>query len=227
MDNDTQGLLPLLSSSRMRLVTLLKRHGTITVQFATEELGLAETTIRQHLDRLADAGIIESEAVSEGRGRPTLHYRLSPAGERLFPSQSSEMLGTLLRFLVREGYPELVDRFFREMWDARQATVEERLRMSSASTLPERLDVLIAFLAEQGFAPEVRLEDTKVTLRECNCPLSAGVDATRLPCRLESAFLEHVIGHELTRVTYIPDGHPACTYEFSIGPAPGQCDDGA
>lgn len=213
--SDTQDLLSLLSPSRMRLAALLKRRGTITVQLATDEIGLAKTTIRQHLDRLADAGIIESEAVSDGPGRPTLHYRLSAAGERLFPSQDAAMFGDILRFLFREGYPELVDRFFRQVWEERQVAVEERLREQSAETVGERLDVLTTFLSEQGFAPESHIEETKVTLRECNCPLSAGVDATRLPCRLEAEFLEHVIGHETTRVTYIPDGHTACTYEFS------------
>lgn len=208
-------LLPLLSPSRVRLAELLKRRGTITVQSASASLGLAETTVRQHLSRLEEAGVVEREAISDGPGRPTLHYHLSATGERLFPSQNGAMLSDLLGFLLREGYPGVVDRFFRQMWDDRQDAVQERLRTVSARTLDERLEVLEAFLADQGFAPQLEVEDETVTIRECNCPLSRAVEATRLPCRLEADFLERVIGCELTRVTYIPEGHPACTYEFS------------
>jgi predicted ArsR family transcriptional regulator len=87
---------------------------------------------------------------------------------------------------------------------------------SGAVTLEERLEVVEGFLAEQGFVPEVGVEESLMTIRECNCPFSEAVRATRLPCRLEAQFLEQALQRDLTRVGYMPDGHPACVYEFSV-----------
>ena len=210
-----EDLSSLLSGSRARLVELMKRKGSATVAEATEQLDLAETTIRQHLERLEQQGLVEHESESSGRGRPTLRYRLSPLGERLFPTQDGTLLRELVDFLVRQGYPRLVDDFFQQIWEERREELDERIRQSEAGELAATLEVLEEFLAEQGFMPEIERDEEGVTIRECNCPFPESVRATRLPCRLEAEFLERVLGRELTRVGYMPDGEPACTYEFN------------
>lgn len=182
---------------------------------AAEELALGETTIRQHLDRLVKEGLLSVESVAEGRGRPTLHFRLTARGQQLLPSQNGKMFGRLLKHLVREGHLALVEQFFRSEWSERRREIVARLRESRASSFAERLDVLEAFLADEGFVPEIEIDDGTVTLRQCNCPLSEAVDSTRLPCRLEAALLQELLDRPLTRVSYIPDGHPVCSYSFS------------
>jgi predicted ArsR family transcriptional regulator len=209
-----EDLSSLLSPSRARLVDLMKRKGSTTVAEATEQLDLAETTIRQHLERLGQQGLVDHESQSSGRGRPTLRYRLSPLGERLFPTQDGALMRELVDFLVQQGYPSLVDAFFQQMWQERADELQERIEESEAGELEATLEVLREFLAEQGFMPEVDRQGEDVTIRECNCPFPESVRATRLPCRLEAEFLERVLGRELTRVGYMPDGEPACTYEF-------------
>lgn len=49
----------------------------------TAQLGLNHNGIRQHLAKLCDAGLLVEEfAAPDGRGRPSLRYRLSPEGSR-------------------------------------------------------------------------------------------------------------------------------------------------
>ncbi|MFW5968713.1 MAG: helix-turn-helix transcriptional regulator, partial [Persicimonas sp.] len=98
-------LLALLSPSRMRIVEFVKRRGAVTVDETVEALDLAETTIRQHFDRLEKKELLERESVVKGPGRPTLEYRLTRAARELFPSQNGRMFGEILEFLMREGYP--------------------------------------------------------------------------------------------------------------------------
>ena len=59
----------------------------------------------------------------------------------------------------------------------------------------------------------------EVVIRECNCPFPGAVEKTSLPCRLEANFIASVLGQEARRVSYIPEGHAACTYTFPLGPA--------
>lgn len=211
-----EDFLNLLSPSRMRIVQFVKRRGTVTVDQVAEALDLAETTIRQHLDRLERKGLLRHESVVSGPGRPTSEYQLTEAGLQLFPSQDGRLMGRIIQFMIQEGYPKLVDEFFREIWAERQDELTRRFSEAGAETIEEQLEVLEGFLDEQGFLPEVEIDGTRAIIRECNCPFAEGVSATRLPCRLEAQLFEQVLQRKLERVNFMPDGHPACVYEFEI-----------
>lgn len=211
-------LTALLGESRQRLLRLVNRRGETTAVEAADELDLAVTTVRQHLQRLEDDGLLERNSRPQGRGRPTLYFRLTERARRMYPSADGHMLRELLEFLGRQGHHRVIDEFFRHYWQTRSEQLEQRLADAGAETLEQRLEVLDEFLAEQGFMPEIDIrEDGTVVIRECNCPLRASVESTRLPCRLEAQFLEDVVGRLLERVEYIPEGHPACVYEFDTG----------
>ncbi len=211
-----EDLLTLLSPSRMRLVEFMNREGVVTVDGAVEALGLAETTIRQHLDRLERKGLVTHHSVVHGPGRPTLEYRLTERGMRLFPNQDGHLLGRLLQFVIQEGYPRIVDDFFHDIWAERRDQIVQRFEQEGADTLPRKLEILEDFLEEQGFLPEIKVTEDRVTIRECNCPFSESVRATRLPCRLEAKMFEQLLQRDLARVGFMPDGQPACEYEFDL-----------
>jgi len=209
-------LLDLLSPSRRRVVQAMKRHGEVTIDEFVDELGLATTTVRQHLAKLHEAGLVEYRTASSGPGRPYHGYRLTPAAGHMFPSKSGELFGRLLGFMTQGGSTHIVEAFFEEIWREHREVMLDRLRL--AATLEERLEVVRGFLAEEGFAPEIELDERGVTIHECNCPLFEAVRATRLPCRLEAELLEHALQQELDRASYMPEGHPTCSYFFSFGP---------
>jgi predicted ArsR family transcriptional regulator len=208
----------LLSDSQEELLNLVKRRGEVSVDEAVDSLELAETTIRQHFDRLEEAGLLTRESRAQGRGRPTVFFALSAAARQLYPSRDTEMLHALLDFLSREGYHREIDAFFREFWNEKRHALRERLEAIEPETFEEEMELLREFLDEQGFMPEIAIEeDGTVEIKEWNCPIQGSVQSTRLPCRLEAEFLEQVVGETLDRVEYIPDGHCACTYRFERG----------
>ena len=205
----------LLSDSQTRLLELIKRRGEISVQEAVEGLELAKSTIRQHLERLEDEGLIKRRSEASGRGRPQHYFELTALAHQLFPSLDRQVLHRLLDYLAREGLHREIDDFFREFWSERGREFRQRLAEADDEDLEARLEILGEFLDEQGFMPEIATDgDGRVEIRECNCPLDKAVESTRLPCRLEADFLEKVVGQPLERVSYIPDGHTACVYEF-------------
>jgi predicted ArsR family transcriptional regulator len=210
-----ESLSELFSESQAQILLAIKQQGEVTAADLSDSVDLAVTTVRQHLNRLQDQGLLVHRAEPRGRGRPTHLYRLSERAERLFPSIDAAMLNRLLDFLSREGHHRAIDAFFRDFWDERTEEFQRRLDQADGTDLEVRLEILDAFLTEQGFMPEIDHTDGEVTIRECNCPLSEAVESTRLPCRLEAEFLELVVGQSLERVAYMPDGHDACTYTFA------------
>lgn len=208
--------LSLISSDTKRtLLHLMKQAGEISLDDAMAETGYARTTIREHLQQLERDGLVERRSKKEGRGRPRMLYRTTPLAEGLFPSREGVLLRELLRFLQADEKEELVEDFFRSFWVRRTREVEHRLDQSQLEdTTENRLEVLSQMLQEEGFMPEINREGDQITVRECNCPFSEAVRATRLPCQLEARFYEEVFKTTMERVSYIPDGHAACTYEF-------------
>lgn len=209
------GISLISSDSKRELLILIKRQETISLDDAEEATSLARTTIREHLSQLERDGHIERDTVKQGRGRPRLRYRLTNEGEALFPSQARRMLSRLIAFVQAEDQDDLLERFFAKYWEERLREVEYRLNRLPEDDTDGRLEELKQILDEQGFMPEIERSGDTTHVRECNCPFPEIVPETRLPCRLEAEFYEKVFDTVLERVSYIPDGHPACTYEIS------------
>lgn len=180
-----------------------------------EALGMARTTVREHLLQLKDKGLLKRTVEREGRGRPSHRYEMTRRAKVLFPSRDGELMGEFIQHLEEEGAEKLVEAFFESYWGDRTQAVKQKLRNVAPNNLEEQLAVLRGILEEEGFMPEIDEDESTVTVRECNCPFPESVKQTRVPCQLEKEFYETIFETELERVTYIPDGNPACTYEVS------------
>ncbi len=201
------------SETKRQLLVLLKRRGQLTLDEAEATLRLTRPTLREHLMQLERDGLVRRTIERRGRGRPRLLYRLTSAGEQLFPNRDGVLLGRLLAFLKEEGAEKLLRRFFERYWAERLRAARQRL--ASAQTPEARLVALRDFLEEEGFMPEIVVSGQRLELRECNCPFAETVRHTRLPCRLEARFLKQLLKREILQVTYMPDGYSACTYTFA------------
>jgi predicted ArsR family transcriptional regulator len=203
------------SDTRRELLQIIKRRGSLSVDEAMEALGMARTTVREHLLQLREKGLLDRFAERKGRGRPGHRYEMTRRAKMLFPSRDGELMGTLLQFLGEQGADELVETFFEDYWDARTRAVKQKLREVAEDDPAQQLEVLRSILEEEGFMPEISHKEGRVTIRECNCPFPESVKQTTLPCRLEKEFFEALFDTALERVSYIPEGNAACTYELA------------
>lgn len=206
------GISLISSESRRELLTLIKRQESISLDAAEEATQLARTTIREHLGQLEREGYVARRTVKQGRGRPSLRFELTRDGEALFPTQAREMLDKLIAFVQKSGHKQLLEEFFSHYWEERLREARFRMDSLTEKEFGARLETLRELLDDQGFMPELELSDDEVTVRECNCPFPEAVKHTRLPCELEARFYEELFGAKLKRVSYIPEGKPACTY---------------
>lgn len=209
------------SDTRRELLQIIKRRGSLSVDEAMDALDMARTTVREHLLQLKEKGLLDREAERKGRGRPSHRYEMTRRAKVLFPSRDGELMGRLLQFLEEHGVEELVETFFEDYWEARTRAVKQRLRNAPTESLESQLNVLRGILEEEGFMPDVDREGDRVTIRECNCPFPESVKHTNIPCRLERAFFEALFNADVERVSYIPEGSAACSYEMSVEDAAG------
>jgi DNA-binding transcriptional ArsR family regulator len=79
----------LADPTRIQLVELLARTKTpMSVGEIVTEMGLAQSTVSQHLKILADVRFVLVEAVGNAR-----HYRINEACVRCFPSAADLVMG--------------------------------------------------------------------------------------------------------------------------------------
>lgn len=208
------------SDTRRELLQIIKRRGSLSVDEAMEALDMARTTVREHLLQLKQKGLLERTAERHGRGRPSHRYEMTRRAKVLFPSRDGELMGRLVRFLDARGAEDLVQTFFESYWNDRTEAVKRKLQRVAADDLDDKVDTLREILEEEGFMPEITRRENQVTIRECNCPFPESVKETRIPCQLEEKFYREIFDTELERVSHIPDGNPACTYEVETEDVP-------
>ena len=95
-----------LTESKRRLMELLKRRGPITAIDLAGALGLTDVAIRQHLEALAEKGLVASEPQPtgghiRGRGRPSMAWSLTELGGEIFPDRHADLTVGLLEAMKK------------------------------------------------------------------------------------------------------------------------------
>jgi len=206
----------LQSETKRRLLELMKRRGEVTLSDAMEVIDRARPTLRNHLDQMGRDGLVARRTKQQGRGRPSMCYRMTPFAEQLFPGQEASLFADFLSHLQEKGHGSLIEDFFETFWDARLEKVKARLAEPlETAGVQEIVNVLEEVLREEGFMPEVHLDEERVVVQECNCPFAEIVDVTDLPCVSEVCFYEALF-ERVERTRHIPDGDTKCVYELPV-----------
>ena len=194
---------------RGEVLVQLKRAQPLTARDLARQLGGSLNAIRHHLKELESAGLVVYERENRGVGAPVYLYRLSSAGESLFPRRYEEALNGLLDHLVeREG---------REMAVAHLqgyfGTIARRLATSLEDTpAEERLRLVVQALTDEGYMAEGSVHEAGGTLTEHNCAISAVAERFPEVCAAEARFLAEVLNAEVARREHILSGCTTCEY---------------
>jgi predicted ArsR family transcriptional regulator len=155
----------LAHSSRVQLIEALRGapEGLGVTELAGES-GLHPNTVRVHLDRLTEVGLVTGETIrSGGRGRPWVRYRASePPDEDRYRLLSS-MLADALSDGDRDGPSPAAEAAGRH-WGRRLPAPSRQPDAVSGPrrSAPEAVTVLFEQL---GFAPA--REDDRIVLQDC------------------------------------------------------------
>jgi predicted ArsR family transcriptional regulator len=165
----------------------------LSAQELADRLGLHANTVRLHLDRLRETGLVEAEAMHRGTvGRPQHLYSLAPGAPTLgFDPPAHALLAGLLGALAEHvgATPEDATEIG-EQWGA-ELTRRTRSR-SCITALADELDRL-------GFEPAVGPGDGTaegaVRIEFLHCPFRELAEAyPELVCSLHRGICEGVVG---------------------------------
>ncbi len=184
-----------------------------------ESLDLHVNTVRPHLERMRDAGLLAVQsAAGGGVGRPHHLYSVSANAPSLALDPPS--FPVLARMLVRLAATAGTDAD-----DAADAGREEG-RIDGATREPRLacVDALAGRLDELGFDATVADDDVGTTVAFAHCPFRELAEAhPDLVCSLHRGLVEGFVeargGATVTRFHPLVDRHP-CRVDLTVDPEP-------
>lgn len=202
-----------LSSAKRRIVDVLKRRAHTGPELA-ERFGLTTEAVRQHLNDLADLGLVRSAPRrARGAGRPPVEWSLSDLAAELFPDRHGDLTVSLIGSIRSTVGEEGLDAIVAARTDAQVTDYRDRLQGSI-----DRLAGLAEIRSDEGYMAEVvDAEDGRGRLLvEHHCPICDAAKTCQGLCRAELDLFQAVLGpgQEVTREQHLLAGDERCVYRI-------------
>lgn len=186
------------------LSTLRSTPEGSSIRDLAQATGLHENTVRFHLTRLVQEGLVERRPrLAGGPGRPPMVY--ASRDEPALPGRDNyELIARVLAGGLGAGTPDAQEAARRhgEAWaraqqepGSEQGSEQGRERDEEpAPTFADSLGLLDRFLRRAGFAPEVAPGDGQVQVRLHNCPFRSMAEEDRaVPCAVHRGLMQGVL----------------------------------
>jgi predicted ArsR family transcriptional regulator len=206
-----------LGASKREIVERLKRADATVAELA-RALDMTEAGVRQHLDALADNGLVVSRTKpSEGRGRPPTVWTLTDLAQDLFPDRHDDLTVDLItavrNALGDEGLQRVIDERAAQQRAAYLKAVPKK------GSLRARAEALARVRSEEGYLAEVAddPEGKGVLLVEHHCPICTAASACAGLCTSELDLFREVMGSgvKIERTQHLLSGDRRCTYRIT------------
>jgi predicted ArsR family transcriptional regulator len=196
---------------RIRILYLLKRSGGLTAQEIARELGISAVAVRKHLAPLEAQSLITTSRRPGARGRPSLIYTVSEAGERTFPTGYHDLVVDLLDDFNTLAGEQQLDRLFQRRNERLAQTYQLRL---VGKSLSEAVHELAKARDAEGYMVTVEEGKGGLVLSEHNCPIISVAQRFPSACQCEHELFEKVLNASLTREVTLAQGGSVCRYRI-------------
>lgn len=206
-----------LSGAKRRIIERLKRADTSTAPELAAEFGLTDTAIRQHLEALEGAELVERVlAPSSGRGRPPVHWRLAASASSLFADRHSDLTVELIASIRSALGEEALEAVVRTR--AERQLANYRGVLDGAANMSERVHRIAELRSAEGYLAEAVEGDGHITLVEHHCPIQGAADSCAGLCSAELDLFQKALGPDVTvaREQHLLDGGQRCSYRVTL-----------
>ncbi len=211
-----------VSEIRRAILGIVKRRGAAAVQELAEELRISYEGARQQVVQMHREGWLEREVDRRAPqvGRPRSRYRLTAAGDHLFPKHYDALSVALIDALVARFGTAGLRGVLAELTEARVREWAPRL---AGLSLPEKLERLRGIYLEDD--PFISVEQTPggaFRLVERNCPFLNVASRRPALCSLTVNTLSRLLGARVVREERFQAGDGCCAFRvLEERPAPG------
>jgi predicted ArsR family transcriptional regulator len=205
-----------MQATRQEILDYLRRRGQATVKDLGAHLTLTPTGIRQHLTVLERDGMIAAHEERGRVGRPALVYRLTSAGDGLFPKKYDALANTLIDEARALLGPEALQKLMKNVAARFAEPYMARLEGKSPN---ERTEEATKILQERGCLAERSWDGEDLLIAQHACPFPNVATRNSAVCALDVEFVRRLVGADARLTTSLLRGDDACTYRVRAGRA--------
>lgn len=201
------------SSTRERILMLLKTGGRMNAGDIASKLELTEMAIRRHMYTLESEGSVNVISVRQAMGRPLHAYELTAQADELFPKNYHLLALDLLGELADDpDTAALIDRMF----EGRKKKLLERYEQRMAGkSLEQKVSELAAIQNAGGYMTEVKTQsDGSYMLFEYNCPIAQVAGKYQQACSCELSLFKSLLDVPVERTECLAKGGGKCSYHI-------------
>lgn len=199
------------TSTKEKILVLLKENNHLTVTELSSHLHITEMAVRRHIQMLETDGLIKSDMKKNQTGRPSKIYQISEQGEEFFP-QHYKQIGMDLLHEINRFDPDVI----RKAILSRQERLVNRYRNRlEGKTFKGQITEVVKIQSELGFMAEESKTHTDgvAQIKQSNCPyLEMAKDFPDI-CRIEHQFLEELLHtKDIEKISSMSKGDSSCHY---------------
>jgi DeoR family suf operon transcriptional repressor len=185
-----------MTDTRQEILQYLREKGTADINELAEALKLSPVTIHYHINVLQRDGLLETEAVRQGVGRPRNVFTLRDTAFEKFPQSYHRLSDRLLEMLKSRLSEEDIQTLFEHIGD-------------------EKIATLIALLGEEGFMARLeKVDGDQFVLTQVNCPYQYVARRHPVVCELDLQLMNTALGADVKRDSCVVNGDAVCTFHI-------------
>jgi len=211
LDADENALITSFSSTKRRILIILKREGEIDLPTLSKELGLTKMGVLNHITQLEEMDIINRFKKNIGVGRPRTAFRLSPSSKDIFPKAYSSLTCSVLEYIENNlGRAAVYDALKQRQEEVRQ-DYEEKL---TDLEFEDKITEFSKIRDKDGYMVELKMlpNSDGYEVLEYNCPLLNVADKYQEACMVEQELFADLLNAKVETTHRTVNGDHVCRF---------------
>lgn len=201
------------SQTRETILQTLRARRSCTVKELAEAAGISPVSVRHHLAKLQVDGLLHTEEVKHGVGRPHQLFSLTEEAFELFPTRYLRLTNRLLE-QMKESLPLIY--YEGVLSNIADSMAEDYSIRLEGLPLPQRLVRLIELLNEEGFTAESEQDGDIVVIRAFSCPYLAIGQRHPEVCMIDQTFIAKALSLPVEQVRSMLGGDAHCAFSVQL-----------
>lgn len=199
-------------TTRDRVLQTLLAQRRCTINELARAVDINPISVRHHISRLEADGLVTSEEIRHGVGRPKRLYFLTEMGREQFPTHYLRFTIRLLEQLKETMPKEMLNNLFIEIAKDMASNYETDMR---GMTIEEKLKLVASLLNNEGFSVEWEKQGKDYIIRGINCPYYHIGQNHPEVCVLDQSLISTMLSVPAEKIKCVLNGDAHCSYMVS------------
>ncbi len=192
-----------------RVLKAIQVRGKASIKDVAADLGVTTSAVRLYLAQLEARGVIQTEQVREGVGRPHYIYSLTPDGYDFFAKDYGDLARLLLEEVAKTQGPDALRNVLSRVGDRMADLYRDRI---AGHDLSERVRAWAELLDQRGVSVEIERTGDGYVVREYGCRYRNVAVENRAVCDMERQVMARLLESGVRLTQCVLDGSHGCQF---------------